>query len=112
MRAKGMDIMSEELKPFGFYEMIERARHEREKPIYKSIEIERMAQNHKWGKQNHTPLHWLGILMEEVGEVAKDVIEYKDLNCLIEVQKELIQVAAVAVAFIDSLNRNELKYKS
>jgi len=76
-----------------------------EEQIYRLIQIERTAQEHKWGIQNHPPLYWLGILMEEVGEVAKAVIEEK--RSYNEVKEELVQVAAVSVAFIDSINRNQ-----
>ncbi len=43
--------------------------------ILKEIEQERENQILKWGPQNHTPEKWLVILMEEVGEAAKDVLE-------------------------------------
>jgi len=79
----------------------------KEEEIYHLIQIERTLQNHKWGTQNHDPLYWLGILMEEVGEVAKALIEHNQSYS--EVNEELIQVAAVAVAMIDSINRNQRK---
>jgi len=65
---------------------------------------ERVAQEKKWGTQNHSPIYWLGILGEEYGEVCKQVIEgdYR------KARKELIQVAAVAIAMIESLERNQL----
>ena len=67
------------------------------------IRTERMRQEKLWGEQNHPDLYWLGILMEEVGEVAKAVIEgwawEKDRD------KELVQVAAVAVAWKEAIDR-------
>ena len=33
----------------------------------------RDKQDAKWGQQNHGNLYWIGILMEEVGELAKEV---------------------------------------
>lgn len=36
---------------------------------------ERKRQYEKWGNQSRTPETWLVILMEEVGEAAKDVLE-------------------------------------
>lgn len=63
---------------------------------------ERNKQDAKWGEQNHTPMKWLAILTEEVGEVAKAILEGNHG----EYRKELVQVAAVAVASIESLDRN------
>lgn len=34
---------------------------------------ERYAQDEKWGAQHHDPLTWLMILLEEVGEMAREV---------------------------------------
>lgn len=64
---------------------------------------ERLRQEKKWGHQNHDPSHWLGILGEEFGEVCKAVIE----EDAVQIQKELCQVAAVAVAMVDSIERNQ-----
>jgi len=36
---------------------------------------ERVKQETKWGPQNHKPEKWLTIIVEEVGEVAKDILE-------------------------------------
>lgn len=74
---------------------------------------ERNRQEEKWGEQNHHPLAWLAILGEEVGEVNKAVLEaffpnYKTYGDYIQARVELIQVAAVAIAMIESLDRNEL----
>jgi NTP pyrophosphatase (non-canonical NTP hydrolase) len=57
-----------------------------------SKEIHR--QQEKWGIQNHDPMTWLAILTEEVGEVAKAVLEGNSD----EYRKELIQVAAVCIS--------------
>lgn len=43
-----------------------------------------------------TPHEWLAILVEEVGEVARDVHEKRDPTA------ELVQVAAVALAMIEA----------
>ena len=75
---------------------------------------ERENQVNKWGIQNHTPIEWAAILMEEVGEVSREALEYhfhkfyKDTGQLERYEKELIQVAAVALAMLESLHRNEL----
>ena len=77
--------------------------------IFEEIEQERFEQDVKWGEQNHKPIEWCAILGEEVGEVNKEALEHhfevKD-SSLSRCREELIQVAAVAVAMIESLDRN------
>lgn len=63
---------------------------------------ERISQDARWGEQNHTPDRWLAILMEEVGEMAKENLECRPLLY----RAELIQVAAVAVAMLECFDRN------
>jgi len=81
------------------------------------ITEERENQVKKWGVQNHSPIEWLAILMEEVGEVSREALEYhfhkfyQDTGQLERYEKELIQVAAVALAMLESLSRNELNKK-
>ncbi len=85
--------------------------------ILEAIKQERMLQDEKWGEQNHKPIEWVAILTEEVGEVSKEALEnhfskyYKDTNKLANYRKELIQVAAVAIAMIESLDRNQPLYQ-
>lgn len=79
---------------------------------------ERVRQEKKWGVQNHNPADWVTILGEEFGEVCKAALEWrfsKDRlsynqrrEQLKEYRAELIQVAAVAVSMVQSLERNEL----
>jgi len=65
---------------------------------------ERVEQNRKWGKQNHSMTEWLTILVEEVGEVAqamqKNSFASKETDAD-NLYKELIQVAAVASAMAE-----------
>ena len=72
------------------------------KEIIDLIMSERDRQDVKWGEQNHNIYKWLAILGEEVGEVNKAVLE----NKYDEVIDELIQIGAVTVAMIESLERN------
>lgn len=69
------------------------------------IIMERYAQNKKWGVQRHSWAYWNAILGEEVGEVAKEVVEMgtaaADLTLL---RAELVQLAAVAVAIIEHID--------
>lgn len=55
------------------------------------IQMERNAQDEKWGEQRHSDEKWLTILLEEFGEAAKAVLENNDEALLVEV----VQVAAV-----------------
>lgn len=70
------------------------------------LRVEREHQDKEWGEQNHEPAYWLAILVEEVGEAAKEIVDYNPYN----LRNELVQIAAVAIAAIESLERNELKY--
>ena len=71
--------------------------------ILANIKNERKNQDEKWGEQNHDIYKWLAILGEEVGEVNKAALEGKKD----EIIEELIQVSAVAVAMIESIQRNQ-----
>ena len=62
---------------------------------------ERKKQDEKWGEQNHHPYKWLSILGEEVGEANKAALE----GSLLRYREELVQVAAVAIAAIECLER-------
>lgn len=97
--------------------------------ILNEIKAERERQNVKWGEQNHSVIEWQAILMEEVGEAAKEATDFhfrnpvkyqsaqlgefkgepseeKQLQRLIDYRKELIQIAAVAVQMVECLDRN------
>lgn len=68
--------------------------------IFNDVARERFRQDDIWGPQSNHPLSlWMTILMEEVGEVAHDILEDK----LEEAKKELVQVAAVAVSIIEHI---------
>lgn len=66
---------------------------------------ERKRQDDKWGPDRWlSPERWMTILTEEVGEVAKEVLEGNTPK----LEAELIQVAAVAVAMIEAINEARL----
>ena len=70
--------------------------------ILLNIREERERQIDKWGDQNHKPdLTWLAILSEEVGEVAKGLLEE---DSPLHIREELVQVAAVAAAWIEAID--------
>jgi len=66
-----------------------------------AIADERDRQDTKWGEQNHSDERWLAILTEEVGEASRDILEDKPDSLEVELQ----QVAAVAVAWLESIRR-------
>lgn len=67
----------------------------------RDVMLERARQDEKWGVQNHSLSYWMLILTEEVGECSKAVQE----NLRYEYRKEMIQVAAVALAAVESFDR-------
>lgn len=72
--------------------------------IYQAIDLERDRQDDKWGWPNGglagtDSYKKLAILGEEFGEVANALLERDDQN----VPVELVQVAAVCVAWLESL---------
>lgn len=71
---------------------------------------ERIAQDKKWGEQNHTPELYYTILGEEFGEIGKAICERKNGEGTVQaIREELIQTAAVAVAMVEMLDRKERK---
>jgi len=77
------------------------------------VAAERIRQDAKWGEQNHSPEWWLAILSEEVGELATAILrdhftagEYEHRSVQ-SIRAEAIQIAAVAVALVECLDRQE-----
>jgi NTP pyrophosphatase (non-canonical NTP hydrolase) len=68
---------------------------------------ERMAQDAKWGVQNHGPLMWLAILLEEVGEFSKATVDEWCKGPSPNIRNEAVQVAAVALAIVECCDRNQ-----
>ena len=70
--------------------------------IYYDIRQERALQDQKWGSQRENPtLLWAAILTEEVGEVNRAILDKADAQHL---RAELVQVAAVAVAWMEAID--------
>ena len=78
--------------------------------IYKLIDDERGRQQHKWAgphgwgegdcsSRGVEPITKVAVLSEECGEVARAVLD-QDVD---QLRTELVQVAAVAVAWLESL---------
>lgn len=76
------------------------------------VREERRRQHERRGDQNHNSLKWFTILAEEFGEVARcleERTEYKTDNVEYrrQLEYELVQTAAVAVAWIEAIRRGE-----
>ncbi len=72
--------------------------------VFSIISQERERQIAKWGEQHHSHLEWLGILVEEVGEVAEAIIKrFVDNETIFNdlIWKEIIHVTAVGVAWLE-----------
>ena len=72
-----------------------------------AILYERGKQIQKWGQQDHNDYKWLTILGEEFGESAKAILD-SDKN----LEYELVQVAAVCVAWIECIRKRKKEKKN
>ncbi len=72
------------------------------------VRAERGLQDARWGDQSSkTDLQGLSVEMEELGEVARALND----NNIKQLKEEVIQVAAVAVVWLEALNRREERKK-
>lgn len=72
--------------------------------IFELVKKERERQDELWGKQNHPDGLWLTILVEEVGEVARELqgrSPNPEAARIKRLREELVQVAAVAIAWAE-----------
>lgn len=81
------------------------------KSLIDEVIIERKRQDDRWKEQNHSDEWWLPILLEEIGEVSEAMLDDKfgqppNLNQW-EIRKELIEVVAVGIAWLECMNRRE-----
>ena len=87
---------------------------EQHSQIIDDVISERMNQDNKFGAhRHHHPAEWLMILGEEVGEVNEEGINYTFKPAdrfkkfyLNRMRAELVQVAAVAMAFIQDIDNH------
>lgn len=73
---------------------------------------EREQQDKKWGEQNHLFSLWNTILMEEVGEVSEEILDFElaGKQNLHKLRTELVQTGAVVVAMLEYLDRTHTNY--
>lgn len=77
---------------------------EEQRRAVEDVVHERDMQDHQWGEESakgQPAAYRLAILMEEVGEVAKDVLEGNAGS----LRQELVQVAAVAICTVEAIDR-------
>ena len=79
--------------------------------ILNEVMQERIRQNEKWGEQNHNPVEWISILLEEVGEASKEALNYYFKNpAESHLEKELAESKGNLLAYNRLQNyRNGLK---
>jgi NTP pyrophosphatase (non-canonical NTP hydrolase) len=79
-------------------------------PALRDILLERQRQDAKFGEQNLDPMLYLTVLTEEVGEVAKAILDIRfGKDTLAHLREEAVQTAAVALAFVECLDRGKWK---
>lgn len=93
------------------------------KTVIERVQDERKRQDQKWGEQNHNAVEWVSILTEEVGEAAKEAVDFHFANNTAanepadydaqyqrveRLKMELIQAAAVAIQAVESIERQAL----
>lgn len=74
--------------------------------IVARVLAERQRQDAAWGpadRRGYAPETWLAVLTEEVGEVARAILERKPSDAA----AELIQVAAVAIAALEAIEAGD-----
>jgi len=68
-----------------------------------NVLYERKLQDAKWGEQNHHPEKWIVILLEELGEASKALLEQQAMKY----RDELVHATAVGLAAIEAFDRNK-----
>jgi NTP pyrophosphatase (non-canonical NTP hydrolase) len=75
--------------------------------IYFDVSTERERQDAKWGDQSgNPPTVWAAVLAEECGEAAQAAlhVQFEHRLTVADLRKELVQTAAVAVAWIEAID--------
>lgn len=68
------------------------------------IQDERSRQTEQWGTQESlSSATWLAVLTKQVGDVARALLKGRDGPRLRDLEHELIQLAATAVAWVEAL---------
>jgi hypothetical protein len=65
-----------------------------QKKFFKLVEEERERQDTLWGKQSHSDQIWVGIILSELGDLAKSLLREDEEG----IDKELVHLTAVMTA--------------
>lgn len=78
----------------------------RQLKVFDAIARERQRQDAKWGIQDLDPFTWIAVLTEEVGEFSQASLHLKFGGKKAKgFREEAVQVAAVATAIIECIDR-------
>jgi len=81
--------------------------------INNDIVAELQRQDAKWGEQNHAPSVWLAVISEELGEASEAFLQWNfgglSKEQFAHFRDELVHVAAVSIAAIESLDRQAVR---
>jgi NTP pyrophosphatase (non-canonical NTP hydrolase) len=75
--------------------------------IYFDVSMERERQDTQWGDQSgNDPCVWATVLSEECGEASQAAlhVQFEHRLTIADLRNELVQVAAVAVAWIEAID--------
>jgi len=84
-------------------------------PAIRDVLVERAKQDARFGVSNHDPMLWMTILGEEFGELCESVMHTRyggHKAGPAQMRAEAIQVAAVALAMVEALDRGTWKWGS
>lgn len=82
-----------------------------QRDVLADISDERERQDALFGQQNHHPAYWLALIGKQTGQLGQAVVnrEWASLEnrdrMTAKVREEAVQVAAVAVAMIEAIDR-------
>ena len=68
---------------------------------------EMKRQRDKWGARSHDSPYWAIILMEEVGEAAKAILDQSPSG---DLKDELVQVAAVCISWLQAMEDSRRRW--
>jgi hypothetical protein len=81
--------------------------------IVTDVARERWNQEERWGENDHTPIAWMSILGKQFGQACQEsnAVHFAGKSHL-SLRAELVQVAAVAFAAIECLDRKSKEWQS
>lgn len=69
---------------------------------------ERERQDEQWGVSDHTSQLWVTILMKQVGQFSEAALRDSRIE---DLRKEAVQIAAVALAMIENIDRVKAEFR-